>query len=314
MIKSLFTIRYKQALRACAGLGFVRTIIFLMLLGFVGLAIFRFSEEATAQYVAFGTLALLLYIQLQRKDKQFLKTHFDNSKNILLAEYLLVASPAIGCLLFHGQWIETIEIFVALPLIIQADFKTKGKSLNTRLQRFIPYDCYEWKAGLRKQFFVIVPIWILASVTSFFVGSVPIALLVLGIFNISLFEKGEPYQMLQAMELGSKAFIRQKITRAIAIFSIISLPLISLFLVFHFQYWYIPVIEYFVLVFLLAYAILTKYAFYEPNKKSPAAQTFAAIGAISGFISFLLPVVWVLSVRFYFKSINNLDSYLHDYN
>jgi hypothetical protein len=60
--------------------------------------------------------------------------------------------------------------------------------------------------------------------------------------------------------------------------------------------------------------ILTKYAFYEPNNKSQAAVAFGAIGALGGIIPVFLPVVWVLSVRFFFKSRENLKIYLNDFN
>lgn len=85
-------------------------------------------------------------------------------------------------------------------------------------------------------------------------------------------------------------------------------------MVFHHDIWYIPIIEYFIFISLYIYVILTKYAFYEPNSKSKAAQVFGVIGVIGGIIPVLLPVVWLLSIRFFFKSKENLNIYLNDYN
>jgi hypothetical protein len=59
---------------------------------------------------------------------------------------------------------------------------------------------------------------------------------------------------------------------------------------------------------------MTKYAFYEPNIKSPAAQIYVALGALGGIIPVFLPVVWLMTILFYSKSVNKLNFFLNDYN
>jgi len=59
---------------------------------------------------------------------------------------------------------------------------------------------------------------------------------------------------------------------------------------------------------------MTKYAFFEPNIKSPAAQVFLNIGGVGLILPIFLPVIWLLTVRFYIKSVNNLNFFLDDYN
>lgn len=92
------------------------------------------------------------------------------------------------------------------------------------------------------------------------------------------------------------------------------LPLVLAFVLFHPELWFIPVVEYVLISFILMYAIFLKYAFYKPNQQLIAGQIFTAIGALSLFLPFLIPLVWILSVRFYFKSISNLNPYLDDFN
>jgi hypothetical protein len=96
--------------------------------------------------------------------------------------------------------------------------------------------------------------------------------------------------------------------------SIILLPLLLAFVLFHPELWYIPVIELLLISFVLWYAIFLKYAFYKPMQQLSAGQVFIAIGAMSLFLPFLVPLVWILSVRFYFQSVSNLKPYLNDYN
>jgi hypothetical protein len=167
---------------------------------------------------------------------------------------------------------------------------------------------------VRQALFILLPLWIIGLFTSFFIGSVPIVLFILGVIPFSFYEKGEPYQMILAYEMGPTQFLFRKIKMQISLFSLLSLPLIAAFLIFHRETWYIPIIEYFIFISLYIYLILTKYAFYEPNRKSPPAQVFGAIGAFSGIIPVFLPLVWLLSIRFFFKSKENLNVYLNDYN
>jgi hypothetical protein len=233
---------------------------------------------------------------------------------IYYIEYLILASITIAFLIFHFQWIPLLLLLSALYLIIHLDLKTKQRNLNTKLQLFIPSECFEWKGGVRQSLFFLITLWIIGICTSFFIGSVPVVLFILGIIPFSFYEKGEPYQMILAYEMGPTQFLLHKIKMQISLFSVLTMPLIAAFLVFHSERWYIPISEYFIFISLHVYLILTKYAFYEPNRKSTPAQVFGAIGAFGGIIPLFLPLVWLLSIRFFFKSKKNLFIYLNDYN
>ncbi len=313
MIKALLIIRLKQFYRGIIGIGLIRIIFLIGLIGFFGLFLYtKTSDKSTSQLVSIGLLSLITAIQLRRGDKLFLKSHFSNYKLLILAEYLVISFPIFLLLVVHRQW-GSLLYFLSLLLIVHFDLKPRYSSLNTKLQAFIPSDSFEWIAGIRKQLFIIMPIWIISAGTSFFIHSVPIAIFILGISTFSFYEKGEPYQMILSYEINAKKFLFLKVKRQIQFFSILTIPLIGLFLVFNFNRWYIPITEYFIFCFIHIYVIMTKYAFYEPNKKSPAAQTIGGIG-VGGVIPIFLPVVWVLTIWFYIKSINNLNYYLDDYN
>lgn len=315
MIRTLLIIRLKQIYRGLIGIGFFRIVFLLGLMGFLGIMLFtKTSNESTSQYISLGLLVLLLMIQLGRSDKLFLKRHFPGFKSIILTEYIAISTPVLFCLMFHGQWIPTITLFFGLLIIVHLDAPPTGKSLNTKLQDLIPPDCIEWKSGLRKQFFIIVPTWIIAALTSFFIGSVPTVIFILGILTFSFFERCEPYQVLLSYEFAPCKFLLHKVKRQIQLFSVVVMPLIGLYLIFNFDKWYIPVAEFIIFVFLHIYIIMVKYAFYEPNTKSPAAQTFGGIGALGGIIPIFLPLVWSLTIWFYLKSINKLNYYLNDYH
>jgi len=315
MIETIVKIRFKQIYRALIGLGLIRIIFLIGLFGFIVFVLFiETSKYPDSYYVTGLTALIILVVHAKRQDKLFLKTNFNNHKRICFVEYLISVSILITFLIFHFQWIPLLLLLSALYLIIQLDLKIKKRNLNTKLQQFIPSECFEWKGGVRQTLFILVTLWMIGFCTAFFIGSVPIVLFILGIIPFSFYEKGEPYQMILAYEMGTNQFLFHKIKMQLLLFSVLTMPLIAAFLVFHFERWYIPIAEYFIFISLYIYLILTKYAFYEPNSKSTSAQIFGTIGAFSGFIPVFLPVVWLLSIRFYFKSKENLNIYLNDYN
>ncbi|MFV0591693.1 MAG: hypothetical protein ACK5M7_09930 [Draconibacterium sp.] len=314
MIRALLKIRLKQIYRGIMGIGLIRFIFLVGLVGFLGFALYvKSTDKATSQYLSTGFLLLIMFVHFKREDILFLRSHFSNYKTLVLAEYIILAIPLVCCFLIHKQWIAISEL-LGLLIIVNLDLKARHSNLNTKLQELIPSDAFEWKAGVRKHFFVIVPIWIIAALTSFFVGSIPIAIFILGITILSFFEKCEPYQILLSLELNVTKFLMLKVKRLLQLFSIIVIPLLVLFIIFNPYNWYIPVAEYFIFCSLLVYAIMTKYAFYEPNVKSSVAQIYVAIGALGGIIPVFLPVMWLLTILFYLKSVNNLNFYLDDYN
>lgn len=315
MIEAFVKIRLKQLYRGIIGIGFFRIIVVIGLLGLILTYLFIATLQNPSAYYVTGIIAFIVFsVQMKRQDKSFLKTNFQNYKTIYFVEYSLLSSITIVFLIIHLQWISMLLLLIALFFIVHLDFKMRQFNLNTKLQQLIPDDCFEWKSGVRQTFFIQILLWIVGLSTSFFIGSVPIAIFILGIFSFAYFEKGEPFQMILAYEMSTNQFLFNKIKKQVSLFSIVSLPLIAAFLIFHFEIWYIPVAEYFIFVSIHIYLILTKYAFYEPNSKSVAAQFFGAIGAIGGLIPIFLPLVWLLSMRFFFKSKENLNIYLNDYD
>lgn len=312
MIKALLKIRLKQIYRSIGGIGLIALSGFTVFLGIV--LYVKTTEESTSQYISVGFLLLIMLIHQKRGDKLFLKSHFTNYKILMLAEYITLSIPLVFYFLIHKQWVVAISGLSGLLVIVNLNLKRSNSNLNTKLQKFIPDDAFEWKAGLRSHFFIFVPIWIIAAFTSFFIGSVPIAIFIMGISILSFFEKCEPYQMLMSYELNAKKLLSLKVKRQLQLFSIATVPLIVLFLFFHLDKWYIPIAEYFIFCCLHIYSIVLKYAFYEPNAKSSAAQIFVAIGTLGGIIPFFLPVVWLLIIWFYPKSVYNLNFFLDDYN
>ena len=315
MIQVFINIRFKQISRALEGLGLIRTIFLIGLFGFIGFALFmKTAITPDACYVIGLYLLIIIFFHLNRPDKRFAEINFTNFKLLFLIEYLLFMLPLFICLIYHMHLTLVLSVVVFTLLIVNLDFKLKRKSLNTFIQKLIPSDCFEWKGGVRKTLALIVPLWFIGLGTSFFVGSVPVVIFILGILPLSFYEKGEPIQMILAFEMGTNRFLMHKIKMQIVLFTILSIPLIVSFIAFHQDMWYIPIVEFFIFITGHIYIILTKYAFYQPNNKSNGSQVFGSIGALGIIVPVFIPIIWLLSIRFYFKSKENLNFYLNDYN
>ena len=314
MIKALLRIRGKQIYRSLIEIGLLRAMFLSVLVGMFTLFLYTSAtDKLAAQLISLGVVAAIIAVQIKRADKLFLKTNFPNYKTLILVEYLIISLPFVAILWVHNQWFASAN-FLALSLVIQIEFKARFSSLNTKLQTLVPSNSFEWKAGLRSYLFLLVSVWFITALGSFTVAAVPVGILILGVLVFSFYERAEPYQMVVAYELKASSFLLWKIVRHIQLFSILIIPLLVLFVWFHAALWYIAVAEFFVLVSIQVFAILTKYAFYVPNSKSAAAQTIASIGLLGGLFPGFLPVIWAISLWFYYKSVRNLKYYLDDYN
>ena len=314
MVKALLVIRCKQMYRGLLDIGLLRLVFLLGLVAFLTTALYiQTVDHAISLYVSIGLIFVTLLIHLKRADKLFLKSHFANFKTIMLTEYIVLSTPLQVCLLIHKQWSALLPL-LALLVVVHLDYKPRYSSLNTRLQSGVPSDAIEWKAGLRQWFFLLIPIWAIAAITSFFIGSVPMAIFAIGLTTLSFYEVCEPVPQLVSYELGAKALLWLKVKRQLQLFTIAVVPLIALFLIFHNDKWYIPLAEYGAFCCLHVFVIMTKYAFFYPNSKSTSAQVFVSLGTLGTLIPVFLPAVWVFTIWFYIKSVKNLNPYLHDYD
>lgn len=315
MVGKLLNIRLKQLLRASSELGIFRVIFILALAVYGMFALLIKLEESSYNELILGAfIFIILSIHTKRKDKDFLKLFIKTPILIFAIDYFILSIPLLFLFLYFQLWIYSAILLSSIAIISLINIKINHKNFNTGLQRLVSNDNFEWKAGFRKNFILLVLVWTLGIATSFFIGSVIIAMFIIGIMIMSFYERNESLNMLLALELKPKLFLLKKIGSHINSYTVLSLPLILSFLVFHHEYFYIPLIIYFVFAILIAYNILLKYAFYSPYRESNGTQVFSAIGSISVFLPFMLIVVLVLGTKFYFQAINNLKFYLNDFN
>lgn len=308
-------LHFLQLKRVLFSLGLFRFVFVLVIL-ILGLLAF-FTVLKTGQNLEFASAAMLVLLaslQIQRRDRPFLRLHFSNFRTILFAGYLMLSVPVLAFLVYFMRW-ELVAVLLAgtyfIPFI---ELKLKNRFGNSVFQKWLPNQAFEWKAGVRKNLPFLLLIFLAGIGFSFLTGAVPLAIFALGVFPIKFYEKGEPVQMLIAGEQSAMRLMLQKFRTHFSIFSFLSLPLIIAFLLFHFEFWYIVLAEYVLFLSLHLFIIVIKYAFYLPNEKPAAVEVFTAVGTVGIVVPFLLPIVWVLTVWMFFRAKSNLKPYLHDFD
>ena len=315
MIPPFLKLRLKQTLRSIFTVGIFRLPIVIILLAFLLAVIFSLcNDKEYSLYLVIAILFIVLTIQTKRSDKVFLKTNFSNYQFLYLVDYFLICLIPLLCLLWHFQFGNAAILLLGCFFICFLDKNINHrKTRNTKIQKLIPDACFEWKSGIRRMFIPIIIFMTFGLGASFFIVVVPLAILLLTIFVLEFYNQNEPYQFVLSYEMGSKQFLFHKIKMQISLFSAMILPLIFVFLIFHYQYWYVIIAEYVILMSLIIYNILLKYAFYIPNGQVPAAYIMIVLffGVI---LPIFVPVVWGLTIYFYFKAQQRLNFYLNDYN
>jgi hypothetical protein len=308
-------LRAKQVMRMVFGIGIFHflVLVIVVLLLVAGIVKTAMTPQYQSAVVVLGSL-LLTGIHLRRRDKFFLQVHLGQPFAIYFFEYLFISLPLIIPLLITNALLHALFFLLITGAIAASKPLTVRKNINTRLQAIIPCEAFEWKAGVRKMFYPLLAAWLAGAVGAYFVAAVPLAMIALGVMVFSFYERGEPLDMLMASQKGPAALIFQKIKHLLILLGAVNLPLLLLFMVFHFALWHIPVLLFVLIVFASVYLILLKYAFYFPGARPGGSEILTALAFLAVIIPFFMPVIWLLSLRFYFKAVHNLKPFLDDFN
>ncbi len=316
-LQSILSIRWKQCYRILFCIDAVHLILLFCLVGFIGISCFYILGREVQNLYVLAIMALLLFIlHYQRQDRRFLHINVEYKNLIICCEYIILTLPIVTFLAIHKFWLYSIgmlTISILLGLVPMIKKKHQKKTLNTLIQRKIPDNAYEWKAGVRRYFWYLLASWIVGLSTCFYFYSSVIATLLIGLSVLDFFRLNESRQMLLSCQQGPSKFLQNKILQSILLLSLLILPQLILTIIFRLNLWYIPVIEYVILLSILIYVITLKYAFYSPQRTSVSIIR-ANMGVLIGLNPMTTIVLWILSILLYRKACLNLKIYLNDYD
>lgn len=315
---NILLLRYKQAIRISYQLGILRVLlIFSTIVVLIAMTYILISTEKNIYPVVLLYLLTNLMIHLRRKDKKFLIINVSHFRIIFLAEYLILLSPLIICLLLYNKWLVLLFVTISVLFIPAIDCNLNihhRKTFNTSLQKLIPSDLYEWKAGIRKNFILLLIAYILGACFSWNIPVIPITMLIIGLTISDFFIAEESWQMLLSFEKNAGKMLLYKIRRHFLFYAICNLPLIILFVIFHYDLWYIPIIEFIMLLSIHIYTITMKFAYYEADKSGRVNSIIQLIGVVLGLIPVTTPFLLLFSGFLFKKACTNLKPLLHDFN
>ncbi len=311
MIKQIVKIRRKQAYRNIASIGIFRIAVVFILAVFLFAFIFnQLHETINGIIVILLFTVFVLFLHLQRTDKVFISIIYNSPRLIYFAEYLILSLPILITSFLAKRYDLMIYALVGISVIpfFNISIKIKKENLNNKILNLIPNRCFEIKSGFRQYFYFIIPLNILALILGFWIGSAPIMLIINTLIFTSFYQTCEPRNIIEINELSPDSFISKKLKNNLLVFTLLHTPVISMFLLFNYQYFIIIAIVWVCGVLFLVFAILLKYALYSPNADLKANSIIISIAV------FFPPIIFFMLPIYYFKAKNNLIFYLDDYN
>lgn len=274
------------------------------------------ADKNNTYFIASLLLLLILIIHLSRKDKNFLKINIHRFRTVYSIEYLILSIHLIICLLAYGYWLVLLWVIAGIFLISVIDWNigAQRRKFNVKIPKLIPADMYEWKTGMRKYFTVLLIIYVSGVCLSYFVAAIPVATALIGFTVMDFFTANESWQILLSFEKSPGKLLFHKINRHALLYAVFNLPLVILFIMFHSNFWYIPVIELIVFLFIHIYMVTVKYAFYRVDGNNGINPVLQLIGVFIGIIPATTPLLLLFSAYFFGKACTNLKPLLHDFD
>jgi hypothetical protein len=312
---TLLKIRFLQLYRELVKAGWWAVLVALVIYGMVVIKIVRPSVALLqGSELIFVFLLFIFSINSIRKDKRLLKQIFpDSFKIYLFVEYLIFSLPFTIPYLFSNFKIGIIIFLFFCFLITQLDISVKinPKNQTILLKKFIATNNFEWMAGMRKNQYLIILLYLFGIVISYWHFAGFITLGVITFIFSDFYNNCESQFILTLNENNSRGFIISKLKSHLWQYTKIILPLLFCYFIHYPEKYllYLPLL-------LIYYAnftvfILNKYKSYIPNARLHSNIVIVGLCFLGMFVPYLFPISIILVFVFYSKSITNLKDYFH---
>ena len=309
-------IRLKQVSREIASLGLIYTLLISLVLFFIIKAIAVSLSTLNAQLIfCLIWSAFLPTIHFSRNDVRFLQITKGKAFVYLLTDYFLLSIIPIGILIYCKGLLAALLLLLVVIIVALIPFKKRVAKQGLSELKIIPSYLIEWKSGIRKnnKFFLfgLYTVGIFASYFPFF--SLFICWLVTGII-CGFYQSFEPRNQLRFHHQNPVSYLKFKLSNAVINYFKIVLPILLIYSLFHPEQWIIIISALFLFICILVFTIIAKYAYYTPGETSGPHQVYFAIGLLSLFIPFMVPIPLALTFTHYRKAIKRLAPYFYGSN
>ncbi len=294
-------------MRATASVGWILLLIGLPLIVILSLGIFAASEEGWHISLIFA--AIVYGIHFSRNDRQHLISIGYEPRLVFLAEYLCLALLLGGInFLLVGNYLNLL-VMLAIGLLGGISPQANLNQVKDKLffpVNWIPYQCFEWRAGLRKNGWLVIMLLIPGL---FFAHRSPavtlVAIILINFISTSWYKDFETYELFIRYRQESLV-LREKIGWQLVLSFLFMLPLAIFFLINFLSLWYILLV---VIIFSFAinvFSICYKYAGYHPSRKRTESDLAVGIFSLCMFVPFFAPITLVYLTIYFFRAKKNI--------
>lgn len=319
MAREFLRIRITQCWRELKALGWWRaTVAGVGVLG--GLTAFSaWTRHFPTSLYAFGGLLLCVAaIHFWRQDKDFMRVSQGSLFPVCLVEYLIFTAPFLLLVLLSPSWYLAPVAPVFYAILCRVSFSSRGKIRLIGALPFVAADNFEWKSGIRLNFWQILVFY---AACLGFVRFPYVSLYlwwVLLVLIIPFYQEYEALDMLERWELAPAAFLHKKLTSQLKYYLLFSAPIFGAYILLHAGDIWIALAVWVLSAINLSWFILSKYASYQPARKMQGGNLVVTLVHLAMLIPmagpFMIPVPLVLGLRAYRKSLHRLKPYLDAYD
>ena len=308
----LLYIRYKQFCHELNALG-LYLLLLLPIAGYIMYCcFFVFRSGQKADLLIAGLVSFCAILQYYRKDKRFVYKHIDSPHLQLFSEYVAVTFPFSAMCLFTNSWYLYLVLLACLFCLPFFHSNIQPKVFLKNLSSVIPPSNIEWLSGIRKQFFPIVILYLLAFAFCWF-NMLPLFLLwFLTVLLTSFYTESESIQVLREGAPTPRELLLRKWKVCTNYVILLYTPILLVNTICHVEYLFVNLLFIPTQLALLYFGITLKYASYRPNKSHHGNQIPLAIVSMCSVLPYLIPIPAILSIVYFYKAKDNLKKYLHD--
>lgn len=264
---------------------------------------------------ATGVAALLLVrFHLTRRDTRLVALMVPHPRLSAWLDCLALAVPASLLLLAAGHPWHALGLLAAAPNIALLPRTLAAPHLRSPLRIGWLAWSPEWCAALRRHRITVL----LLALGALLLAAVPYwSFIYLGftaLIAVECYTRNEPLALLLLPELDSSRLLARKVGEALRNYLLATAPFALAAALLHPRAAWVAALWLAFSTLVLLYAVLAKYALYDPAEPRPAASTAMLLGLLGFLLPPLLPVSLVLLIRYGLRAERNLNRYLHDYS
>ncbi len=264
--------------------------------------------------VAGLSVALVCLAHGTRADERFLRTAGAPYRRLFAVEYAAASVPASLLLLASAfPWIAALPFAAVLaPLFPSGTLRGARSARSAAVRVPGPADAFEWKAGLRSAVPSLVVVYPLAGLLARFPAAPLLGLVVLSLMAAGMYQDGEGWPMLEALDRSPARFLRRKIAHALGHWGVLAAPPSILFVILHPALWPVLAAALAGCAVIVTGAVLLKYALWQEGRL-PTIAGMLGVLAIAASVA-VPPVALFLLHRFWRMAVRNLDPYLYAFD